>query len=102
MEKRRSFEEAFIEAVDEGLLMLGEAGREIIYFRLRHDYGLRREEIPRSPKIFMNCLRNLLGKGAEVIEKSIIKSLYGKLGIKFVENRNLGFLDYIEEAKSKS
>jgi len=35
-EEKTAFEKTLREAVDEGLLILGESGREIVYFRLKH------------------------------------------------------------------
>lgn len=59
--KSLSFKEALIEAVDEGLLILGESGREVVYFHLQHSYGLKKENIPENPEIFMGCLRKIFG-----------------------------------------
>ena len=36
MGRENSLRKNFKEAVDEGLLILGESGREIVYFRLKH------------------------------------------------------------------
>lgn len=98
--KRVSFKEALIEAVDEGLLMLGESGRDVVYFHLQHSYGLRKENIPENPEIFTECLRKIFGLGAQVIEKSIVKVLCRKLEIEYVENKNYTFTQYLSEIKS--
>lgn len=93
------FEKALVEAVDEGLLMLGESGKEVVFFRLRHAYALSKEDVPSHPEIFNECLRKIFGSGAKAIEKAIIKSLYHKLGLKFVEKENFNFLECLNEAK---
>lgn len=98
-QKKNAFEKALTEAVDEGLLMLGESGRDIVYFRLQHYYALKKEDIPSSPEIFVRCLREVFGSGAEVIEKAVIKSLYKKLGMKYEEKEGFGFFGYLNEAK---
>lgn len=94
-----TFEKALVEAVDESLLMLGENGKEVVYFRLRHTYAISKEDVPSHPEIFVECLRNIFGSGAKAIEKAIIKSLYHKLGLKFVERDNFNFLEHLNEAK---
>ncbi|MEM2911466.1 MAG: hypothetical protein QXM52_00905 [Candidatus Bathyarchaeia archaeon] len=94
------FKEALMEAVDEGLLILGESGREVVYFHLQHSYGLKKENISENPEIFMDCLRKIFGLGAQVIEKAIIKILCYKLGIEFAENKNYPFARYLNYAKS--
>ncbi|MBS7608720.1 MAG: hypothetical protein QW734_10975 [Candidatus Bathyarchaeia archaeon] len=95
-------ERALIEAVDEGLLMLGESGREVVYFRLRFSYAIGKEDVPSHPEIFDECLRSIFGSGAKAIEKAIIKNLYKKLGLKFVEKENFDFLEYLNYAKRQS
>lgn len=99
-QKKNAFKKALIEAVDEGLLMLGESGREVVFFRLQHYYALKKEDIPSNPEIFVQCLRDIFGLGAEVIEKAVIKSLYKKLGIEYKEKRGFSFSDYLNEAKA--
>ncbi|MEM3566068.1 MAG: hypothetical protein QXK47_03015 [Candidatus Bathyarchaeia archaeon] len=98
-QRMEAFKKALVEAVDEGLLMLGENGREVIYFRLKQSYALKKEDIPGYPEIFVECLRSIFGLGAEVIEKAVINSLYRKLGIEFHAKKNLGFLEYLKEAR---
>jgi len=44
-QKMEAFKKALMEAVDEGLLMLGENGREVIYFRLKQSYALKKEDV---------------------------------------------------------
>ncbi|MEM3770153.1 MAG: hypothetical protein QXG76_03075 [Candidatus Bathyarchaeia archaeon] len=98
-QRMEAFKKALAEAVDEGLLTLGENGREVIYFRLKHSYALKKEDIPSYPEIFVKCLRSIFGSGSEVIEKAVIKSLYSKLGMEFSAKKGFGFLEYLEEAR---
>jgi hypothetical protein len=100
--EKNTFEKALVEAVDEGLLMLGESGREVIYFRLKHSYALGKEDIPSHPEIFVGCLRKIFGSGARVIEKAVIKSLYRRLGLKFAEKEGFDFFEYLREAKKQA
>ncbi|MEM1589861.1 MAG: hypothetical protein QXZ68_01840 [Candidatus Bathyarchaeia archaeon] len=98
-QKKAVFEKALAEAVDEGLLMLGESGREVVYFRLRHSYAISREDVPSHPEIFVECLRKIFGSGAKVIEKAIIRSLCRKLELAFVEKKDFDFLECLNEIK---
>ncbi|MEM3704117.1 MAG: hypothetical protein QXX79_06870 [Candidatus Bathyarchaeia archaeon] len=101
MDKRRvEFKKALVEAIDEGLLMLGESGRDVIYFNLQHFYGLGKEGVPDNPEIFTRCLRKIFGSGAAVIESSILKILYRKLGIEYVEKKNYTFVNCLNEVKN--
>jgi hypothetical protein len=90
--------QAVIEAVDEGLLTLGESGREAVYFHLQSLCSLKKEDVPDKPEAFDEALRKIFGVGAEVIERSVVKKLYPKLGIDYIEKKNYGFANYISEA----
>jgi len=90
------------DAINDGLLTLGESGRKAVYFHLQKTFSLEMEEIPEKPEVFAEGLRKIFGVGAEVIEKSIIKSLYQKLGIEYSEKEDFNFLRYWNEAKQKA
>ncbi|MEM2262813.1 MAG: hypothetical protein QXT10_03080 [Candidatus Bathyarchaeia archaeon] len=100
--EKNAFEKALTEAVDEGLLMLGESGREVVYFRLRHSYAMDKEDVPTHPEIFIKCLQGIFGEGAKALEKAIIKILYRKLGLIYVEKKNFDFLECLNEARRQS
>jgi len=92
-----------LEAVDEGLLILGESARKAIYFHLQNGCSLPREDIPDKPEMFAEGLKKMFGAGAKVIEESVVKILYGKLGIEYKERENTCFVDYLNGAwKSES
>jgi hypothetical protein len=93
------FEQAFLEAVDDGLLTLGESGRKAIYFHLQSMCSLRREDIPNKPKEFMEGLRKIFGVGVQVLEKAIGKNLYAKLGLQYAEKKDHDFLACIDDAR---
>lgn len=95
----RAFKQALLEAVEEGLLSLGESGRKAVYFHLQNTFSVNKEEIPNNPKAFSEGLQRIFGLGASVIEKAIIKSLYRKLGVEYEEKKDYNFLAYIDDAK---
>lgn len=100
MENR--WRQLFLEAVDEGLLILGESSRKAIFFHLQNTYSLTREDIPSKPEVFVEGLRRIFGVGAKVIEESIVRSLYIKLGIKYNEKKNADLLDYLNDLRALS
>ncbi|MDH7477812.1 MAG: hypothetical protein QHH17_05470 [Candidatus Bathyarchaeota archaeon] len=100
MSKKENFKQILLEAVEEGLLTLGESGREAVYFHLQNLYGVKKEEIPVKLEEFADGLRKIFGLGAAVIEKAIIKSLYNKIGMKHEEKKGYSFLAYIKEAET--
>jgi hypothetical protein len=99
-EEKFTFEKALTKAIDEGLLlMLGESGREVVYFRLKHSYALSKEDVPSHPEIFVECLRNIFGSGTKAIEKTIIKILCRELELAYVEKKDFDFFEYLNEIK---
>jgi len=100
--EKKVFNEVLLEAVDEGLLILGESGRKAIYFHLQNSHSLKREDIPEKLEIFMNGLRKIFGLGAQAIERSIVRCLYSKLGLEFIERKDYDFLKYLDAAKNMS
>ena len=90
---------AVVEAVDHGLLALGEIVRETIYWRIEQSYQLKREEIPENLDAFYKALQELLGRGAEIIRSLIAKDFYGRLDLKFTGHENWTLVDYVRNAR---
>ena len=99
VEKGKDFDKLFIEAVDEGLDVLGESGRQMIFFHLEKSCSIKRHEIPKKPEAFAAGLEKIFGAGASVIEKLIVKSLYSKLGLKYEDKEERPFADYVKNVK---
>jgi len=93
---------ALLDAVDYGLLALGEIVRATIYDRIEESYQVRREEIPEKLDTFHKALQELLGRGAEVMRRLIAKNLYNTLNLKFAENENWTLVDYVQNAKAQT
>ena len=98
-ERGKDFEKIFIEAVDDGLDVLGESGRQMIFFHLENSHSIKRHEIPKKPEAFAAGLEKIFGAGASVLEKLIVKSLYSKLGLKYEDKKSRPFADYVKDVK---
>ena len=94
-----SVEEALLQAIDNGLLALGEIVRDTLYDRFDKKYQLKREEIPEKLDSFHKALQVMLGAGARVIETQIAKSLVSRLDLNFTENVDWTIVDYFDLAK---
>ncbi|MDH5450686.1 MAG: hypothetical protein OEX77_07290 [Candidatus Bathyarchaeota archaeon] len=94
-----NFDKNLLEAVDNGLLSLGENPRKAIYFHLKNGFQLRREHIPKETNEFSQALNAIFGPGAKIIEKYILKELYQRLELDFEEKEDSTFADYVKEAK---
>jgi len=97
-----SFEEVFLEALDEGLLCLGESGRQAVYFHVERLFGIKKGEIPFRVKDFADALEKIFGPGARLVEIQIMKSLYRRvkapLGF-YRKPQNLSFAEYVDAVR---
>jgi hypothetical protein len=93
------FRQILLEAVDYGLMVLGEIVRQAIYERIEKDHGLKRAEIPEQLDAFHTALGSVLGAGAKTVEKLIAKNLYSRLGLNFTAHENWILVDYANHAK---
>ena len=64
-----------IECVDSVLNQLGESIGKVIYFHLERNFGVNKKEIPNQPETFSKALHSIFGKGAEIIERLIVKKI---------------------------
>ena len=96
--KTEKLADLLLSAVDETLKeVFKEAGAEVIYKFLGNKCHLKREEIADKTEDFSAGLEKLLGSATPVIEKMILKSLYAKLQLKYVEKEGYGFSDYLRK-----
>jgi len=93
---------ALLDAVDCGLLALGEIVRSTIYDRIEESYQVKREEIPEKLNTFHKALQELLGRSAEVVKRLIAKNLYSSLNLIFAEHENWTLVDYAQDAKDQT
>jgi len=93
----RSLNEIILDAVDLGLLDLGEGTRHTIYYHIGRIQRLKREEIPHKLEEFHEALLKLLGEGTRAVERLIVRNLYEMIGREYTENSGWTLLDYVRE-----
>lgn len=100
---RKSFDEAFIVALEEGLSILGH-GKDTIYLFLEYNCSLRKEDIPNKTKLFESMLSEMLGPtSTRLIEELILYKLFNILPVEICSKlkRRGPFRKIIEEVKKK-
>ena len=80
-----SIRSALHDAVDYGLLALGEIVRDTIYHCIEESHQVRRDEIPDNLDTFYMALKELLGQEAESIKRLIMKHFCSRFGVSFTE-----------------
>jgi hypothetical protein len=98
-DRQVKFRKLMLEAMDEGLLVIGEKGRQAIYIHLEVRKGLKKQESPDKVEEFSRALHEIFGNGSYVIEKIILRHLYLSLGLEFREKQGTSFNDYVIDAK---
>ena len=98
---KKTFNDIFMQAVDDALSSLGEPAKESIYLHLKSKSGIEKSSIERHLKEFEEGLDRIFGGGAKYIEILIMKNLYKKLNqpLEWNENKNLAFADYVDAAR---
>ena len=96
------FREALLEAVDYGLMVLGEIVRQVIYERIEKDHGIKRAEIPERLEAFDKALESVLGVSAKTVERLLARNLYQRLGSNFTPHPEWTLIEYVDHAKAAS
>jgi len=100
--KTTSFEEVLLEAIDEGLSLLGESPKHAVYFHLEKTFKMNRLDIPYRIEEFTDAVEKIFGSGAKILEIQIMKCLFKKVGYTFKhypKQKNLTFTEYIAAVK---
>ncbi len=97
----KTFEEIFLEAVDEALASLGESVKQSIYYHLEEKFKIPRKEIPNRVKDFAKGLEKIFGIGARFLEILIMRKLYDRIEkpIDWNEHKEFAFENYVEAAR---
>ena len=100
--KTMKFEEVLLEAIDEGLSLLGESSKQAIYFHLEKTFKMNRVDIPYRIEEFTDAIEKIFGTGAKILEIQIMRCLFKKVGYTFKhypKQKNLTFTEYIAAVK---
>jgi hypothetical protein len=95
----RKFSKLLLEAVDHGLLMLGETSRQAIYDCIENSYQINRGQIPEKLDAVHGALTDLLGRGANMVETIAAERFYKALNLTFEPNDDWTLADYVNHAK---
>ncbi len=88
-----------MEAIDEGLAVLGDGLRPMIYSHLEQHAHLPRDEIPDRLDAFSRALKETFGIAGGVIERLIARRLFAKLDLRYWQRGEVGLVEYVENAK---
>ncbi|MEM4523460.1 MAG: hypothetical protein QW738_09645 [Nitrososphaeria archaeon] len=92
-------ERMILEAIDESLSILGDKGKEAVYYFLEREYCVNKEDIPKNLKTFLECLRLVFGVGANIIEKYILNNLRKRACLELELDYSLNLMETVERIK---
>lgn len=99
--KNQSFAQVLLECIDQSLSVLGNEPSIAMYQFLSTICSLPKNEIPDRIREFDAGISKALGGASKVIERMILRKLFGKLSFVFRESQGLDFADYVDEAKRR-
>lgn len=79
--KRRKFDEALVEAIDEALSSLGDPIKNTIYFKLEDSFKIPKDDIPVHIDVFTDFLYTIFGLGASCLEIECMRNLHSKINV---------------------
>ena len=81
LSEHENFDQLLLDAIDEGLSGLGEAGKASIYIHLEGIFNIRKQEIPSKLNDFSNVVGQIFGLGARHLEILFMKNLHANLEV---------------------
>jgi hypothetical protein len=102
IKKTVKFEDLLLEAIDEGLSLLGESSKQVVYFHLEKTFKMNRQDIPYKIEDFNDAIESIFGTGAKILQIQMMKCLFKKVGYKlknYSGQKSLEFTEYVEAIK---
>jgi len=96
---KKQFENLYDESINEALSVLGPYIANLIKFYVNEKYSVKLNDTYRDPRALTEALKSIMDGATRVIQRRMLRILYGKIGIEphFVITEN--FEDKILEAK---
>jgi hypothetical protein len=75
------FDDILLETIDETLSSLGEPVKNAVYFHLKTNFNMSKNEIPKKINEFSNIVQKIFGSGAGILEIKLMKTLHSKIDV---------------------
>jgi hypothetical protein len=98
------FDRLLVESLDESFgAVLGEIPKKTVYDILEKNHAITKNRIPEKLDEFSVALETVFGAApSKVLERIVVKELYSKLGLTYIERPDWRLYDYVTEAKSRT
>lgn len=92
---------AILESIDQALASFAAGIPQSTYYYLERETGLKREEVPLKPDVFVQGLRLVYGEGAETIERRIISTILEKFRLNPEKAGSLSLKECIRQVRQQ-
>ena len=96
---RNSFHEAYKQAVEEGLSILGKNVSAVIKSYVLEKYSIHLTDTEDNPKALSEALESVIDGGSRIIKRRILRVLYNRMGAELPFALTINFEDIILKAK---
>jgi hypothetical protein len=94
MPKKSSFEQAFAQATNESIKILGNVVSKIVTEYLERKYSIRLNKTANNPSALDEALDHAIDGGRTIVERRLMNILYEKLGLEpSLSETNTGNMD---------
>jgi hypothetical protein len=93
------FNQALIEAIDEGLLSLGSLPKEAMLRNLESFFQIKKDDIPLNLAKFEEVLETIFGSGTRYLERTIAQRLCEKLNLGVIDLESSGLVVCVDKLK---
>jgi hypothetical protein len=94
--EEKDFDLVILKTIQGVLLnVFGEKSLRKIRHAMKENYALEWQEIPEKSEAFSYALKEILGRGAIIIEDLIVENLYTNFGKQLLWRNDFTFADYI-------
>ena len=98
---QNKFKEAYEQAVEEALLILGKNVSVVIKSYILEKYSIRLTDTVDNPKALSDALEEVIDGGSRVIQRRILHLLYSRIGLELPFAMTTNFEDKILVAKKE-
>ena len=96
-----SFKEAYKQAVEEGLSILGKNVSAVINSYILEKYSIRLTDTENNPKALSDALESVIDGGSRIVKRRILRILYNRIGIEIPFAMTINFEDRVFKAKKE-
>lgn len=96
---RDNFDRILNESIEEAIGgVLGKTVVSSVFYYAENSRQLGKDQIPQRLPEFFAILELIFGQGGRTLQRAIVRQLYVKSSLKFVETSNYNVMDYVERA----